>query len=81
MQVPIKTFHLYRQYDETGVSGIGVVLEGVIFSNGHCVTSWLSDHPCVSTWDTFDDFVQIHITSHPSNGSQILFSTGETIVY
>ena len=33
----IRTFTVCRNYDETGVSGEGVVIEGVIMATGQCV--------------------------------------------
>ncbi len=38
----MKRFQLRRLEDETGVSGIGVVAEGIQFSNGYCVICWLN---------------------------------------
>ena len=33
----IRTFTVCRQSDETGVSGEGVVIEGVELASGHCI--------------------------------------------
>jgi hypothetical protein len=41
----IRRFRLVRTVDATGVSGTGVVAEGVIFSDGWAVTHWLSRPP------------------------------------
>lgn len=38
----IRTFKLVRSQDESGISGVGVVAEGVEFSNGTCAISWLT---------------------------------------
>jgi hypothetical protein len=43
----IKTFTLVRDVDESGISGTGVVAEGVEFSDGECVIKWLTS--CTST--------------------------------
>lgn len=37
----MRTFHLERYEDETGISGTGVVAEGVEFSDGTTVLRWL----------------------------------------
>jgi hypothetical protein len=37
----IRTFTVCRQHDETGVSGEGVVVEGVLLASGHCLIHWL----------------------------------------
>ena len=33
-------FYLVRDFDKTGVSGIGVVAEGCVFSDGTAVVRW-----------------------------------------
>lgn len=46
----IRTFTLQRVEDESGVSGTGVVAEGVEFSGGTAVLNWLSFHPAVNVY-------------------------------
>ena len=77
----IKTFTLFRAADESGVSGVGVVLEGVLFTNGKVAVSWLTDragsrhgHSSLGVYDSFEDFKSIHCDSHPGNGSLIEWS-------
>ena len=41
----ITSFTVYRQQDETGVSGEGVVIEGVVMATGQCVVHWLYPPP------------------------------------
>jgi hypothetical protein len=41
----MKRFELHRDQDVTGVSGTGVVAEGVEFSDGLVVLRWTSDWP------------------------------------
>lgn len=41
----MRAFHLVRDVDETGVSGTGVVAEGVEFSSGVVALTWLSEWP------------------------------------
>lgn len=40
-----RRFVLQRHVDETGVSGTGVVAEGVEFTNGVVALSWVSQFP------------------------------------
>jgi hypothetical protein len=40
-----RRFHLVRNVDESGVSGTGVVAEGVLFSNGVVAVQWTSQWP------------------------------------
>jgi len=65
----IRTFTVCRQKDVTGISGEGVVMEGVMFATGHTVIHWLTPAPrgSIAFFDAFDDFIKIHVTSHPTN--------------
>ena len=56
----MKRFHLHRSVDESGVSGIGLVAEGVCFSNGRCVISWLTRTSSIAVYDNIDDVETIH---------------------
>ena len=33
----IRTFTVCRQYDETGISGEGIVIEGALLATGQCI--------------------------------------------
>lgn len=37
-----KTFKLIRDHDVSGISGTGVVVEGMVFSDGHAVVHWVN---------------------------------------
>ena len=41
----IRSFTVCRQNDESGVSGEGVVIEGVVLASGHCIIHWLFPPP------------------------------------
>jgi hypothetical protein len=53
-------FYLNRLIDKSQVSGTGIVAEGVVFSNGKCVMTWLSEHPSVTIYDSIDEVDKIH---------------------
>jgi hypothetical protein len=36
----MKTFELYRIDDATGISGTGIVAQGVVFDDGTCAFGW-----------------------------------------
>lgn len=72
----MRSFTLDRGHDESGVSGVGVVLEGVEFSDGRCSGRWMTDTSSSVQWDSFEDFWAIHVASHPSNQSRVVFSDG-----
>lgn len=60
---------MIRQADETGSSGIGKVVEGVVFSDGTCVVRWtVPDKPnSTAVWPSFEAFKLFHIDKHPDN--------------
>ena len=68
-------FLMVRNADETGVSGTGTVLEGCVFGNGKCVTAWTSGRPCVTVWDSYEAFKEVHIDPHPTNKTEIIWTT------
>ncbi|HJU97838.1 MAG TPA: hypothetical protein VJ644_07680 [Jiangellaceae bacterium] len=55
-----RRFALVRHVDYTGVSGVGVVAFGMVFSDGHVVLRWCSSHPATSTWGSLEDMLAIH---------------------
>ena len=76
----MRTFEVVRNNDETGISGTGKVIEGVVFEDGTCVTRWVAGtSPGRSTviWDSFGAFMAIHVSPHPDNKTEIVFSDGE----
>ena len=78
----VRVFTVCRQNDESGISGEGVVIEGVVFATDHTVLHWLSPAPgSISIFDTFDTFIKIHVASHPSNKTIITFEDGEQLIY
>jgi hypothetical protein len=56
----MRTFKLVRNEDQTGVSGTGVVAEGVVFSHGEVVLSWLTKHRSIGVYPTLDELINIH---------------------
>ncbi len=56
----MRTFKLVRTQDETGISGTGVVAEGVEFSNGWCAMSWLTAMHSVAVYPNVRAVEAIH---------------------
>lgn len=56
----LRRFHFERLEDASGVSGCGIVAEGVEFSNGHVALTWLSAHPSINLYDNMNDVMLIH---------------------
>jgi len=59
-EVQMKPFWLQRVEDESGVSGVGLVAEGVIFSSGWCALTWLTEHMSVSLYQSIEEVEAIH---------------------
>jgi hypothetical protein len=55
-----RRFHLVRTEDVTGVSGVGIVAEGTLFTTGKAVVHWLGEHRSVVTWDDLDSALAVH---------------------
>ena len=64
-------FFLQRMQDETGVSGTGVVGHGVVFESGKVVFHWRPPMSTVTVYDSFEIFLRVHVTSHPSKNSVV----------
>ena len=77
--VGMRRFVMDRAHDVSGVSGTGIVLEGVVFSTGVVVIHWLTPPPrgSISVFDSIEQFLDIHVRPHPGNESTILFEDGE----
>lgn len=56
----MRRFVFNRKEDVSGVSGTGIVLEGVQFSNGKVVTCWLTETCSVVYFDNIEDALRIH---------------------
>lgn len=56
----LRRFVLLRHKDESGNSGTGIVAEGVQFSSGRCVLTWLTSHTSIAVYDTVGVVMAIH---------------------
>jgi hypothetical protein len=56
----VRRFVLQRNEDVSGVSGTGIVAEGVEFSDGTVVIRWLSDHRSTVIWPDLHHVEVIH---------------------
>lgn len=75
----IRTFTVGRSGDESGISGTGIVAEGVVFSDSSCVVRWTAaTSPSHSTgiFSSLSDFLMIHVASHPDNKTKCVFDDG-----
>jgi hypothetical protein len=73
-QLPqMQAFDMERVNDESGVSGTGIVLSGIIFQDGKVVIRWNSGTASTTVFDSWEDFEEIHINPHPGNETKIHF--------
>lgn len=56
----MRRFRLIRAEDVSGISGTGVVAEGVRFSTGKVALSWCSEYHSVTVFDTIQDLETVH---------------------
>jgi len=76
-----RVFTLIRHVDESGISGKGRVLDGVIFHTGQVVVCWRStpdsdksDYSSIAIYPSWGAFLRIHVNSHPSGANEILLA-------
>ena len=55
-----RLFHLVRAEDESGVSGTGVVAEGIEFTDGTCALRWLTPTASTALYASTEDVTTIH---------------------
>ena len=77
----MRRFVMHRRFDASGVSGTGLVLEGVLFSTGVVVVHWLTPPPrgSISVFDSLEQFLCIHVRPHPDNQAVLVFEDGEQL--
>jgi hypothetical protein len=77
----MRRFVMHRVHDVSGVSGTGLVLEGVLFSTGIVVVHWLTPPPrgSISVFDSLEQFLSIHVRPHPDNQAVLVFEDGEQL--
>lgn len=57
----MRTFNLVRHTDVSGISGTGVVAQGVEFNDGTVAMRWTTgEHRSTVLWDDIESVVAIH---------------------
>lgn len=56
----MRRFQLQRNEDVSGMSGVGVVAEGVEFSDGRVSMTWLSTHTSMVIYQNIKEVNTIH---------------------
>ena len=78
-----KMFTLVRNKDESGISGTGRVLDGIIYHTGQVVVCWRSDdpnskspaRPSLGIYDSLKDFLDTHVNNHDNDTDLILYDS------
>lgn len=60
MNLFMRRFYLNRKEDETGVSGTGIIAEGVEFSNKRIALTWKTQYTSYVFYDSIKDVEHIH---------------------
>lgn len=75
-----RTFTLIRRVDESGVSGTGRVLDGVVFHTGQVVICWRTDldgdekgFSSLAIYPSWDAFLHVHVVPHTAGSAEIRF--------
>lgn len=55
-----RRFQLFRDQDASGVSGTGLVAEGIEFTSGMVAMTWLSQHRCVNVYENMKTVEELH---------------------
>lgn len=72
----MRRFQLHRDRDVSGVSGEGVVAEGVQWSDGWVTTHWLGYHASTVTWHLPGMVSPEHVHGH-AGATRIVWLDGE----
>jgi hypothetical protein len=56
----MRRFVMHRHQDASGVSGIGVVAQGIQFDDGTCALRWLTEHSSTAIYASAADVELIH---------------------
>ena len=56
----MRLFQLHRDLDVSGISGTGIVADGVVFPDGVTVIRWRGERRSTVVWPGVDDVEAIH---------------------
>jgi len=76
-------FTVYRLSDQSGVSGSGIIAQGVKFATGDIAVQWLTPAPNgdLQIKRSLDDFLNVHVHPHPENITVLTFEDSEANIY
>jgi hypothetical protein len=56
----MRRFALVRHHDISGISGTGIVADGVRFADGQVVLRWRGERSSTVIWPSMEDVIYIH---------------------
>ena len=68
----MRIFKVIRKQDESGISGTGHVIDGVVFDDGTTVIKWRSEFSSIAIYRSYLEFKHLHIDCHPSNETEFI---------
>ena len=71
-----RLFTMIRNGDESGVSGTGRVMDGVLWPDGTVATRWRTMTASDGGFDSWTTFHRIHVCAHPDNVTELPFADG-----
>lgn len=67
-EMNMRRFNLERREDESGISGTGIVVEGVMFSDGSVALRWLTN---TTSWGIYRSMSEVEAI-HGHNGKTLV---------
>jgi hypothetical protein len=78
-----RLFAMFRHADESGVSGTGRVLDGVLFHTGQVVVCWRTDlregaigYSSITVFPSWQAFLHVHVNPHAATANRVHFGDG-----
>lgn len=56
-----RVFQVIRHKDGKGISGTGLIIDGVVLSSGKVIIEWHSGNRSVSIFDSLNSFLAVHV--------------------
>lgn len=56
----MRLFTLHREVDRSGISGTGIVAQGVEFDDGTCVMRWTTKYASTAIYPSAIELIAIH---------------------
>lgn len=56
----MRKFVLVRTQDVSGISGTGIVAQGIEFGNGSCALTWMTPYRCAATYESIKALEHVH---------------------